>query len=386
MPREVLVLGSSATRGVGMAARRRWAGRPARRRITAVRWPQVAASAIEVSALLVTGLILVIAWLGRAALWFSGGDVWSHLVPFAATVLLLAIITAALLRLWLAARRRLVGWIMWTPAVVALVAAGAAAWFATRPVFRDQVDNLRTLVGGKAVAARSTLAHQVFAAYRRTDLGEMETILERAVVFDPTVHEAALAFALDPEILIGVGAAESSFHPRDSADGGRGLFQITAPPAVAVAEARKRLGKTKLDPFNQRHNAFVGAATLRRYLDEMKGDLFLGLLAYNIGPRNGGLRSIMSRYGARDFVTIQPYLQHLPRDYPIRVLSAALAYRIWKTEGTLPRYEQGSNARHIQEIGIPGLSSEAAQREVAQTTEIRDAGDKTGPTTKARKK
>src|ERR1051325_4239023 len=58
----------------------------------------------------------------------------------------------------------------------------------------------------------------------------------------------------------------------------------------------------------QRHNAFLAAATLRRYLDEMHGDLFLGLLAYNIGPRNGGLRAIMEQYGARDFATIQPYL------------------------------------------------------------------------------
>jgi hypothetical protein len=87
----------------------------------------------------------------------------------------------------------------------------------------------------------------------------------------------------------------------------------------------------------------------------MHGDPFLGLLAYNIGPRNGGLVSIMQQYGARDFVTIQPYLQHLPRDYPIRVLSAALAYRLAKAEGRLPRYEEGSNARRIQRVGIPGL-------------------------------
>src|SRR5439155_1066966 len=84
-------------------------------------------------------------------------------------------------------------------------------------------------------------------------------------------------------------------------------------------------------------------------------DLFLGLLAYNIGPRNGGLRAIMEQYGARDFATIQPYLNTLPRDYPIRVLSAALAYRLWRTEGRLPRYEDGTNALHIQGVGVPGL-------------------------------
>ena len=88
---------------------------------------------------------------------------------------------------------------------------------------------------------------------------------------------------------------------------------------------------------------------------EMKNDLFLGLLAYNIGPANGGLRFIMQQYGASDFTTIQPYLQTLPRDYPIRVLTYALAFRLWHLEGRLPAYEEGSNALSIQRIGIPGL-------------------------------
>ncbi len=194
---------------------------------------------------------------------------------------------------------------------------------------------------------------------RRTGPSQLRIVLERARVFEPTVREAAAAFGVDPEILMGVGAAESSFYPRDSRDGGRGLFQITAPPADAVEVARKRLGVERLDQLNQRHNAFVAAATLRQYLAQMKGDVFLALLAYNIGPRNGGLRSIMQQYGARDFVTIQPYLQNLPRDYPVRVLTAALAYRLWRTDGHLPRYEEGENARQIQSVGIPGLESGA---------------------------
>ena len=50
----------------------------------------------------------------------------------------------------------------------------------------------------------------------------------------------------------------------------------------------------------------------------MRGDLFLGLLAYNIGPQNGGLRSIMDKYGAKDFVTIQPYLKTLGIETPAK--------------------------------------------------------------------
>ncbi len=70
-------------------------------------------------------------------------------------------------------------------------------------------------------------------------------------------------------------------------------------------------------------------------------DLFLGLLAYNIGPANGGLRFIMEQYGVTDFTTIQPYLLQLPRDYPIRVLAHALAFRIDRLEGRLLAYEEG---------------------------------------------
>ncbi|MGR9073463.1 MAG: transglycosylase SLT domain-containing protein, partial [Gammaproteobacteria bacterium] len=150
--------------------------------------------------------------------------------------------------------------------------------------------------------------------------------------------------------------AESSFKPRTSRDGGQGLFQITQAPKQALAMAKDRLGIADLSLNDHRQNAFVAAATLVYYLDEMDGDLFLALLAYNIGPANGGLRFIMQKYGARDFVTIQPYLTRFPRDYPIRVLSNALAFRLWRHEKKLSSYEAGNNAVRIQKIGIPGLN------------------------------
>ncbi len=322
-------------------------------------WARIGA---EVGALLTAALIGVIATLGRAADWFSGTGLWAHLLPFAGMVLGLGIVMAVVLRAWLAARRWLMRRSQVLPAGLAITLAVAAAWFATRPAFNREVASLGTLVGGTAEAERVAIAHQVYAAYRRADRTQLLRVLERARVYEPTVREAAAAFNVDTEVLMGVGAAESSFYPRDSADGGRGLFQITAAPPPALTAVRRRLRVNRLDPLNQRHNAFVAAATLSQYLRQMRGDLFLGLLAYNIGPRNGGLRSIMRQYGARDFVTIQPYLQHLPRDYPIRVLAAALAYRLWHTEGRLPPYEDGDNALHIQSVGIPGLQPASPSR------------------------
>ncbi len=310
---------------------------------------------LEAAALLAAGLVGVVTALGHFAEWFAGAGSWSQPLSFAAGVLALGLLLAIVLWCWMRIRRRLVRTAVLLPTGVALVVAAGAGWFASRPTFTRGVTDLRTLVGGSVEAERVAIAHQVYAAYRRTDLEQMARVLERARVFEPTVHEAAASVGVDAEVLMGIGAAESAFYPRDSADGGRGLFQITAPPAPAIKWARRALGTPRLDPLNQRHNAFVAAATLRHYLDEMRGDLFLALLAYNIGPRNGGLRSIMRQYGARDFITIQPYLQHLPRDYPVRVLSAALAYRLWRTQGRLPRYEEGDNALRVQSVGIPGF-------------------------------
>jgi len=339
-----------AVRG-GAGRRRRRGGS---RRLGRAPWRRVT---LEAVALVAAALIAAIALLGELARAVAGRGIWLHVVPFTGAVLGLGIAAALLLRAWLIARARLAGYASRAPVILALVVAALALLVSRRPAFRREMYELQALVGGTAEAERTSVAHQVWAAYRRTDTAQMLRVLERARVYEPTVREAAAAFGVDPEVLMGVGAAESAFYPRDSSDGGRGLFQITAPPAEAVAEARRRLHVRELDALNQRHNAFLAAATLRLYLDEMSGDLFLALLAYNIGPRNGGLRAAMQQYGARDFVTVQPYLQNLPRDYPIRVLAAALAYRLWRTDGRLPRYEEGDNAARIQQVGVPGLPS-----------------------------
>jgi len=302
-------------------------------------------------------LVAVIAALGRAADWFAGVDLWSSVVPFALGVLALSALVFLSLRIWLNLRKAAAEKAAYLPALLASALALSAGWLASGESFRQNLAQLRSLVGGVRQAETATLSHQVYAAYRRSDLIQMQLLLDRAKPFQAAIKDAANAYAVDAEVMMGLGAAESSFLPRDSKDGGRGLFQITAPPKAALEQVGKQLDGKPLDWRNPRHNALLAAATWRYYLAEMKGDLFLGLLAYNIGPKNGGLRSIMRQYGAKDFVTIQPYLQNLPRDYPIRVLTAALAFRLWKMEGKLPHYEEGSNAKRIQAIGIPGLEA-----------------------------
>ncbi|MCW5893180.1 MAG: transglycosylase SLT domain-containing protein [bacterium] len=314
---------------------------------------------LEALGLLCVAVVGIVSALGLVAQRLTGSGVWSHLVPFAVTVLGLGLVAAGALRGWRLVQPVLAARADAAPALAALVLAGLALWAAARPGFEAQVSDVRRLIGGPIEAHRQTLAHQVFANYRRLDLKAMARDLERGQVYVAIIEEAARTYGVDADVLMGIGWAESSFDPRDSADGGRGLFQITAAPSLALTDARGRLAVEKLDLDNQRHNAFVAAATLRQYLQQMAGDPFLGLLAYNIGPRNGGLRSIMDQYGATDFVTIQPYLQNLPRDYPIRVLTGALAWRLWRAEGRLPRYEEGGNARRIQRLGVPMLQPDA---------------------------
>jgi hypothetical protein len=359
----------SIARGSGGGKRPRAPRRRARPARTPS-WQGLTRALVEAAALATTGIVGVLVALGALAARAPRPAGSMGLLVIGGAVVALAAALALCGWLWWQFRRRAVRIWPLLPAACATIAAGGSVWMVRQPSVEREVASLHEVVRGAAEAERATVAHQVYAAYRRADLAHVALVLERARVFEGAIYEASGMFAVEPEVLVGIGFAESDFYPRDSADGGRGVFQITAPPAGAVAQVRERLKVRNLDPLNQRHNAFVAAATLRRYLDEMRGDLFLGLLAYNIGPRNGGLRSIMEQYGARDFVTIQPYLQRLPRDYPIRVLSAALAYRLWRTEGRLPRYEEGDNARRIQSAGIPGLSESttghAASNDTAQ--------------------
>jgi hypothetical protein len=315
----------------------------------------LALTALEIFCLALSAMTGVVVLVGHAAGKFSGTRFFSHLLPFTLGIIGLIVTAALLLIGWLWLRRRLHEKYFFLPATLALVLALIIGGFALKGDFFWAYGQFRILVGGKEETSRVTLTHQVYAAYRRHDPVQMQQLIDRARPYTQDIEAAAAAFDLDPDLLHGIAAAESSFLPRASKDGGQGLFQITQAPEAAMRDAGIRIGGGKPLVADHRHNGFIAAATLHFYLAQMRNDLFLGLLAYNIGPKNGGLRFIMQQYGATDFVTIQPYLQQLPRDYPIRVLSYALAFRLYRKEGKLPAYEDGLNAVRIQHIGIPGL-------------------------------
>ncbi|TAK63755.1 transglycosylase SLT domain-containing protein, partial [Methylobacter sp.] len=256
---------------------------------------------LEALGLAITAVSAIMILLGYSASWFSGTRFFTSLLPFAIGVLGLIITSAVLLIAWWKLRKWLQHKAAFLPPVLAIGFALIVGWFVMQNHFTRAFGHFRTLVGGKQEASRVTLAHQVYAAYRRYNQAQLLQLVNREQAFNPAIVEAAKAFDIDPNLLQGIAATESSFLPRDSLDGGHGLFQITQVPKAIMEQASKKLAISKPSLLDPRHNAFIAAATFKYYLDQMHKDLFLGLLAYNIGPANGGLRFIMQQYGATDF-------------------------------------------------------------------------------------
>ena len=306
--------------------------------------------ALSLGLLISFGIVMV---LGNAAHRFTGISIVSNLFPFLIGVLGHILGSSLFLLGWWRLRQYLKVHSLDLPPLAALSLTLCLGLATGLDSLGLSANRFRALVGGKEEAGRVTLTHQVFAAYRRYHAGDLARMLARAKTFAPIIEAAAAEYDIDPDLLYGIAAAESSFLPRDSLDGGHGLFQITSVPRRVLEDAKARLGTADLPLRNPKANAFIAAGTLKHYLNDMKNNLYLALLAYNIGPANGGLRFIMEKYGVTDFITIQPYLQLLPRDYPIRVLSYTLAFRIWQKYGKLLAYEKENNALLIQQIGLP---------------------------------
>jgi soluble lytic murein transglycosylase-like protein len=109
-------------------------------------------------------------------------------------------------------------------------------------------------------------------------------VLARASQYDSIIEQAAIAAAVEPNLLRAVIVVESGFNSHAvSKRGAVGLMQLM--PATA-----SRFGVS--NPYDARQNVHAGARYLKFLIDRFGHDIRLALAAYNAGEeavnRNGG--------------------------------------------------------------------------------------------------
>jgi soluble lytic murein transglycosylase-like protein len=109
-------------------------------------------------------------------------------------------------------------------------------------------------------------------------------LLAKATQYDSIIEHAAVAAAVEPNLLRAVIVVESGFNSRAvSKRGAVGLMQLM--PATA-----SRFGVS--NPYDARENVHAGARYLKFLIDRFGHDVRLALAAYNAGEdavdRNGG--------------------------------------------------------------------------------------------------
>jgi soluble lytic murein transglycosylase-like protein len=109
-------------------------------------------------------------------------------------------------------------------------------------------------------------------------------LLARATQYDAIIEHAAIAAAVEPNLLRAVIVVESGFNSHAvSKRGAVGLMQLM--PATA-----SRFGVS--NPYDARQNVHAGARYLKFLIDRFGHDVRLALAAYNAGEeavdRNGG--------------------------------------------------------------------------------------------------
>ncbi|MDZ4153196.1 MAG: transglycosylase, partial [Methylicorpusculum sp.] len=165
--------------------------------------------ALELLGLAIIGISVVMIILGYSANWFSGTRFFSSLLPFAAGILLLILAAAGLLTGWYKIRKHLHSKLPAASPALAIALALIIGWFVTQNSFSQAFGHFRTLVGGKQEAGRVTLAHQVYAAYRRYNQAQLQQLLNRSQQYDAAIKEAGKVFDIDANLLQGIAATES---------------------------------------------------------------------------------------------------------------------------------------------------------------------------------
>lgn len=167
----------------------------------------------------------------------------------------------------------------WLALLVALAAHAACQAGARERVFLIEGDLTAIHLSDRADGPAARLLLENATSAEALPAAPLRTTSARAaatrVDVADIVRHAALANALDPNLLHAVIAAESGYARRAvSPRGAQGLMQLM--PATA-----RGYGVT--DPFDARQNVHAGALHLRRLLDQFDQDTVLALAAYNAG-------------------------------------------------------------------------------------------------------
>ena len=147
--------------------------------------------------------------------------------------------------------------------------------------------------------------------------------IEEGGLLAARAHDAKL----DPALLRGVVRQESIFdaHARSRA-GAMGLMQLMPATAKSLAKSVLRTRYQNAFLYDPGVNAALGAAYLRRLVDEFHGSTLLALAAYNGGPtRVARLIRENQRLDEDELFESIPYYE--TRDYIRRVMLYAESYR-----------------------------------------------------------
>jgi soluble lytic murein transglycosylase-like protein len=123
--------------------------------------------------------------------------------------------------------------------------------------------------------------------------------------FREQIQAAAARYAVDPDLISSVIAAESNFDPQAvSRRNARGLMQL-------LPQTARRLGVKNV--FDPAENIDAGTHYLSELLKRYNNNLVLTLAAYNAGPQS------VQRYGrVPPFRETQTYVQRVGRSYAQR--------------------------------------------------------------------
>ncbi|MHC4982531.1 MAG: lytic transglycosylase domain-containing protein [Planctomycetota bacterium] len=110
------------------------------------------------------------------------------------------------------------------------------------------------------------------------------------------VRRWSRTYNLPVELVNAVIRAESGGKPNASSHkGAKGLMQVTKPAEAEVVRQfgmRQKGGEDRL--FDPDYNVQIGTAYLRVMINRFKGDVYLALAAYNMGPT--GLSKLLKKY------------------------------------------------------------------------------------------